>query len=345
MHTPVLRTVNPMKPLPQEARDLSDLSHELLKTMFTEMLRVRLVEEKLASLYPEQEIRSPLHLYLGQEAIAVGVCLNLLPTDYKFGTYRGHGLYVASGGALGAMMAELYGREAGCARGRGGSMHMTAPERGLLGCSAIVGGTVPLAVGAALAASLSGSGRVAAAFFGDGAIDEGVFYESLNFAALKRLPVIFVCENNGYATHSPQHARQPLDNIFRRADIWGFPGIRLSGNDVTAVYRAAREAVRRARSGEGPTLLECRTYRWKEHVGPNADFDLGYRSEEEFAEWRSRCPVETMERLLVGEGLATRDDLRRIAEGISQEIDRSMRFGQMSALPDVNTLADGVYAE
>lgn len=335
-----------MKPLAAHTtHDLSDVSPDLLRTMYTEMLRIRLAEEKLASLYPEQEMRSPLHLYLGEEAIAVGVCLNLLPTDQKFGTYRGHGLYLAAGGDLGAMMAELYGRAGGCARGRGGSMHLAAPERGLLGCSAIVAGTIPLAVGTALAAKLSGSGAVAATFFGDGAIDEGVFYESINFAALKRLPVIFVCENNGYATHSPQRVRQPLDNIFRRAEVWGFPGIRVDGNDVIAVYRAAREAVPRARRGDGPTLLECRTYRWKEHVGPNADFGLGYRSEDEFAEWQNRCPVASMKALLVESGVATRAELDRIEGGIRQQIEASVRFGKLSPVPNVDTLADGVYAE
>lgn len=335
-----------MRPMAEQtSRDLSGLAPELLQAMYREMLRIRLVEERLASLYPAQEIRSPLHLYVGQEAVAVGVCLNLTPSDYKFGTYRGHGLYLAAGGDLNAMMAELYGREEGCARGRGGSMHMTAPDRGLFGCSAIVGGTVPLAVGSALAATLSASGRVAAAFFGDGAVDEGVFYESINFAALKSLPVIFVCENNGYATHSPQNARQPLDNIFRRAEVWGFPGVRVDGNDVTAVYRAAREAVERARDGKGPTLLECRTYRWKEHVGPNPDFDLGYRDEKEFAEWRNRCPIDTLRRTLLESRIATSVDLDRIADEISQEIEGSVRFGQASALPDAATLADDVYAE
>jgi len=335
-----------MRPLAAEtSRDLSGLAPELLQEMYREMLRIRLVEERLASLYPAQEIRSPLHLYVGQEAVAVGVCLNLTPSDYKFGTYRGHGLYLAVGGDLNAMMAELYGREEGCARGRGGSMHMTAPDRGLLGCSAIVGGTVPLAVGTALAAKLSGSGRVAAVFFGDGAVDEGVFYESINFAALKSLPVIFVCENNGYATHSPQHARQPLDNIFRRAEIWGFPGVRVDGSDVIAVYRAARDAVERARDGKGPTLLECRTYRWKEHVGPNPDFDLGYRDEAEFVEWRERCPIETLRQTLLESKIASHADLDHIADEISQEIEESVRFGQASAFPDATILTDDVYAK
>jgi pyruvate dehydrogenase E1 component alpha subunit len=313
--------------------------------MYTEMLRIRLVEEALASLYPQQEIRSPLHLYVGQEAIAVGVCLTLTPTDYVFGTYRGHGIYLAVGGDLGAMMAELYGREGGCARGRGGSMHLTAPERGLLGCSAIVGGTIPLAVGAALAAKLSNSGAVAAAFFGDGAIDEGVFYESINFAALKRLPVIFVCENNGYATHSAQRARQPLDNIFRRAEVWGFPGVRVDGNDVIAVYGAAYEASLRARRGEGPTLLECRTYRWRGHVGPSGDIDLGYRNEDELIAWQQRCPIEHLKALLVERAILTRSDLNRIEGSIRQHLETSLRFGKLSPVPSVETLADGVYAE
>jgi pyruvate dehydrogenase E1 component alpha subunit len=186
---------------------------------------------------------------------------------------------------------------------------------------------------------MAGRGQVAAAFFGDGAVDEGVFYESLNFAALKRLPVLFVCENNGYATHSAQAARQPLDNIYERAEIWGAPGVRVDGNDVTAVYSAARTAVERARAGDGPTLLECRTYRWMEHVGPNTD-----RSRAEFEEWQARCPIRRTRAELLRDGLVTEDELDVVVAGIAAEIDEAVRFGQMSPVAAPETLADAVYA-
>jgi TPP-dependent pyruvate/acetoin dehydrogenase alpha subunit len=324
-------------------KEMENFSSDLLLSLYRQMVRIRLVEEKLIELHPEQEMRSPLHLYIGEEAIAVGVCANLARDDYTLGTYRGHGLYVARGGDLGAMMAELYGKADGCAGGRGGSMHMVDPENGLLGCSAIVGGTIPLAVGAALAGKMRDDGRVAAVFFGDGAADEGVFFESVNFAAVKRLPVLFVCENNGYATHSPQWVRQPQDNIFQRVEAWGVPGVRLDGNDVLAVYQAAHEAVDRARRGEGPTLLECRTYRWKEHVGPNPDF-RGYRSEDELREWMRRCPIAQLRGLMLARRLASDEELVELAAAIRDEVEEAVEFGRLSPFPSVETLEEGVYA-
>ncbi len=251
--------------------------------LYRRMLLLRLAEEKVAALYPQQEMRSPVHLYIGQEAVAAGVCANLKTTDYALGSHRSHGSYLAQGGSLKAMFAELYGRRDGCAAGRGGSMHMVDESVGFLGTSALVGGTIPMAVGAAWSARLRGTDAVAACFFGDAAVEEGVFTESLNLAALHRLPVLFVCENNLYATCTPLAPRQPAAaaEIRRRGEPFGIPGVRVDGNDVLAVHEAAATAVARARKGEGPTLLECMTYRWKGHVGPDADTHLGYRSQVE----------------------------------------------------------------
>ncbi len=317
---------------------------ETLKTLYRSMALIRLAEQKIAELYPEQEIRSPVHLYIGQEAIAAGVCLGVGKEAYLFGTYRGHGIYLARGGSLKAMFAELYGKEAGCCKGRGGSMHLAAPEVGLMGCSAIVGGTIPAAVGAALAARLRKTGHVAVAFFGDGAADEGTLHESMNFAALKKLPVLFVCENNFYATHSPQLARQPLDNLYKRAEVYGMPGVCLDGNDAVEVYLAAERAAARARRGGGPTFMECRTYRWKGHVGPEVDFQLGYRGEAEFEKWRRRDPLALLEGLLRRERWIAGEELQSIHMQIGAQIAEAVQFAKEAPFPEIDGQEGEVYA-
>lgn len=333
-------------PQPQNSNhsSLSGIATAILKAMYVAMVQVRLFEEKVAGVYPEQEIRCPCHLCLGQEAAAVGVCFSLRREDYVFGTHRGHGIYIAKGGDLKPLAAELYGKSTGCAKGKGGSMHVIAPEVGLLGTSSIVGGDIPLAVGAALAARLQENGKVAVAFFGDGAVDEGSFHESLNFASLRKLPVLFVCENNFYATHSHQLARQPSDNIYKRATAYGMPGVRVDGNDVVAVFRAARRAVKRARNGEGPTLLECRTYRWKEHVGPNFDYQLGYRSKEELDMWMERCPLNRYQELLLKAKVISEADVHAIYTHVHSEVDEAIAFAKTSPVPEPDELAEDVYA-
>lgn len=309
------------------------------------MLRIRKVEEKIAALYPQQEMRCPCHLYVGQEAVAAGVCAALTREDYIVGSYRSHGIYLAKGGGLKALLAELYGKVTGVSKGRSGSMQLFAPEVGFLCTSAIVGGPVPIGVGAALAATLRGEDRISAAFFGDGATEEGVFHESMNFASLKKLPVIFICENNFYATYSHQSARQCADNIYERAASYKMPGFRVDGNNVLDVYEAAQEAVKRARGGGGPTLLECRTYRWLEHVGPYPDTHLGYRSEEEVKEWMSRCPIKTFESRLLKEGILTPAKIAEWTAELEKEINDAVSFAQQSPFPSAETVGEGVYAE
>jgi len=262
--------------------------------LYERMLLVRMVEQAIVANYHLREMRSPPHLYMGHEAVAVGVCATLRRSDVVFPYYRSHGWYLAKGGNLDAMMAELHGREAGCSRGWGGSMHLIDLAAGVMGTSAIVAGTISHAAGVALAFRMRRQDAVAAVSFGDGAIEEGVFHETLNFASLRKLPVIFVCENNTYATNTHISERQAQPDIYRHAERFGFPGALVDGNDVFAVQAAAQDAVARARAGEGPTLLELRTYRFFEHCGINEDYDLGYRTIEEGRAWQARDPLKLL---------------------------------------------------
>ena len=320
-----------------------EIPSTILRTMYQTMLKIRNIEEKIAELYPEQEMRCPTHLYIGQEAIATGVCANLRREDYVLGTYRGHGIYLAKGGDMKAMLAELYGKKTGCAKGKGGSMHLVAPEVGFLGTSALVAGCIPLAVGAALGSVMQKDNRVAVVFFGDAATEEGVFHESLNFASLKNLPVIFVCENNFYAVYSHLSARQASDNIYKRAEAHNMPGVRVDGNDVIAVFETAQEAIKQARGGEGPTLIECRTYRWKEHVGPYFDYDLGYRSKEELDEWIEKCPLKRYKEFLLNHHVMSELEMNQIAKQIDDEIEEAVQFAKNSPFPDASELTADVY--
>lgn len=324
--------------------EMDAVSPELKRRLLQAMLRIRGVEERIAVLYAEQEMRCPCHLAIGQEAVAAGTCAALEPEDALFGTYRGHGLYLAKGGDLKALIAELYGKDTGCTRGRGGSMQLAAPEVGFICASALVGATIPMAVGAALSAVRRRTRQVSAVVFGDGATEEGVFHESLNFASLKRLPVVFVCENNFYACYTHQRARQAADNIFQRAAAYAMPGLRIDGNDVLAVYDAVGHAVARARAGQGPSLIECRTYRWREHVGPNDDTALGYRSREEVERWKARCPVKRLAEHLEAEGRLTPAQLAQWSAEVTRELDDAVVFAQQSSFPPVGDLASGLYA-
>src|SRR5215469_7287442 len=267
------------------------------------MLRIRLVEEGIAERYAEQQMRCPVHLCIGQEAVAAGVCDLLAADDQAMSTHRAHGHYLAKGGSLPAMLAEMYGKATGCASGMGGSMHLIDLEAGFLGAAPIVGSTIPIAVGVAFGSVLRGENRVVTAFFGEGATEEGAFHEALNFAALKRLPVLFVCENNLYSVYSPLSARQPAGrDLFRLAASHGIESRQGDGNDVGAVHAMTGEALEHIRSGAGPAFLEFGTYRWREHCGPNYDNQIGYRSEEEFQRWRALCPIERWHKRGLSEG-------------------------------------------
>ncbi|MDD5217977.1 MAG: thiamine pyrophosphate-dependent dehydrogenase E1 component subunit alpha [Candidatus Omnitrophica bacterium] len=318
-------------------------SKEILLELYRRMLLIREVEEKIVQVYPQQEIRCPTHLSIGQEAAASGVTTALRRDDYVFGTHRCHSHYLAKGGDLKQMFSELYGRANGCAKGKGGSMHLVDPSQGMMGSSAIVGGTIPLAAGAALAAKMQGTDRVAVAFFGDGATEEGVFHESLNFAALKKLPVIFVCENNFFATHTPLSARQVIASIADHGKIYGVPGAAVEGVNVIDVYQTAAEMVARARTGGGPSILECRAYRWKEHVGHNYDFHLGYRTKEELDAWINRCPVCFIEKLFLEKKLVSENELGGIRASIRGAIDDAIAFAKASPFPEPEDMMTEIY--
>jgi len=316
-----------------------------LKNLFYEMSRIRAVEEKIAELYPEQEMRCPVHLCIGQEAVAAGVCAHLSRSDYVLSSHRSHGHYLAKGGNLKAMMAELYGKATGCSNGKGGSMHLVDLDAGYLGATPIVGSTIPIAVGAALGSLMRGDQRVTAVFFGEGATEEGVFHESINFAVLKKLPILFICENNLYSVYSPLSVRQPEGReVFHQAQSYGIESLQGDGNDVVGVHSMAREAVEKARRGGGPTFLELKTYRWREHCGPNYDNDLGYRTDREFQEWKKRCPVERMRRQLNQDYKLPNEEIEEIVKPLKGEIEEAVLFAKKSPFPPLDLMMDHVYA-
>src|SRR6185503_20649585 len=241
--------------------------------IYRKLQLIRRAEEEIARIYPSDKIKSPVHLSFGQEAAAVGICDPLRPDDIVSGTYRSHAAYIAKGGDLPAMFAELYGKDTGCARGKGGSMHIVGMDQHILGTSAVVGTTVPIALGYSLALQGEGKSRLAVAFFGDGATEEGVFSESVNFAALHKLPVLFVCENNGYAIHTPISKRWATTRLCERVSTYGIPTHQVRDSNVLALWQFASDAYAGLRQGSGPVFIECHTYRWKEHVGPGEDYD------------------------------------------------------------------------
>jgi len=321
----------------------NEIAHEILLKLLRTMLLIRKFEEKIIDVYPDQDMKTPVHLCIGQEAVAAGVCANLVKDDYLFTTHRSHGHCLAKGADPGKLFAEFYGRIDGYCKGKGGSMHFAVPEIGIMGTSAIVGGGIPLGVGTALASRMKGDGKISAVFFGDGAVDEGVFHESLNFASLKKLPVIFVCENNFYSVNSHISKRQPHDNIAKRAQSYEMPGIQINGNDVVAVYRASEEAVNRIKNKDGPTLIECRTYRWKEHVGYDCDYEKGCRPKEELIDWVAKCPVESFKKKLIEEGLLSEESFRTISEKMDADLTRAMKWAKKSPYPDKETVLSDVY--
>jgi pyruvate dehydrogenase E1 component alpha subunit len=301
------------------------------------MLRIRKTEEAIAQMSERGEARCPCHLSIGQEAIAAGVCAALGAEDTIWGGHRSHGHYLAKGGSLEGLFAEVLGKATGCAGGRGGSMHLMDTEQGIPGTVPIVAGTVPLAAGAALAYKLRGETRVAVAFFGDGALEEGSVHETLNLAALYRLPMIFVCENNLYSSHLHWTERRVADNLDQAGAFHSVPSQRVDGNQVDAVYNAAQEAVVRARLAAGPSFLECRTFRWRGHVGASSDEDVGVRRRGELAEWLAHDPVQWAEDKLAM-------DLEPHRAAIDQEISRALDAARRATAPDPQRAREHVCA-
>lgn len=315
-------------------------------SLYYDMLRIRMVEEAIVKHYPEQQMRCPVHLCIGQEAIAVGVCANLTKEDYVMSNHRSHGHYLAKGGNLEAMLAEIYGKSTGCSGGKGGSMHLVDLSVNILGTTPIVAGIIPVATGVAFGAVMKDEDRVTVVFFGDAATEEGVFCESLNFAALKKLPIIFVCENNFYSVYSPLSVRQSegRDNL-SIARAYGVSSDKCYGNDVVAVHQLAKNAVSHARKGLGPFFLEFDTYRWREHCGPAYDNDIGYRTEKEFQKWYKQCPIDSYEKSLINDGITNEQQIKEYKLNIQSEIDEAVIFAKESPFPDVDQINSNVYAE
>jgi TPP-dependent pyruvate/acetoin dehydrogenase alpha subunit len=307
---------------------------------FRSLYRIRRVEEEVAKVYPTDKVKSPVHLSIGQEAVSVGVCEALRRDDIVFGTYRGHATYLAKGGDLKKMVAELYGKDTGCARGKGGSMHLIDVGVGVMGASAVVGTTIPQSAGYAYALKLQGKDSVVATFFGDGATDEGAFHESLNFAALKRVPLIFICENNQYSIHAHQRTRHPVEDIAGRARAHGIPAERIEDNDVLKIYERVSAAAEGMRGNDsGPRFFECMTYRWKEHVGPNDDYHYGYREWSEAKPWMEGDQVNRLG------GMLEPAERKRIEEEVEAEIKEAFEFAESSPFPADEELYTDMFDE
>lgn len=314
-------------------------AQEDVAKIYRSLYLIRSVEREVARIYPTDKIKSPVHLSIGQEAASVAVCSLLEHDDVVYGTYRGHALYLAKGGDLNAMVAELYGKATGCAKGKGGSMHLIDVAAGVMGTSAVVGTTIPHAAGHALAFQMRRKPQVVVCFLGDGAVEEGVFHETMNFAALKKLPVLFVCENNLYAIHAPLATRQSTA-IAERVRSYGIPSVRIDDGDPWKIRSTVAPWIESMRRGQGgPYFVECVAYRWLEHVGPNEDFKAGYRSLAEAEPWYACDPLAAIGRQL--------DEQQRTAieREVTGRLEEAFAFAERSPFPDVDQLHTHVYKE
>lgn len=308
-----------------------------LESIYRSLYRIRRVEEKIIEVYSSDAIKSPVHLSIGQESVAVGVCSVLKPGDIAFGTYRGHALYLAKGGDLKRMIAELYGKRDGSAGGKAGSMHLIDIGVGMMGTSAIVATTVPQAVGYAFALKSRKSKSIVVSFFGEGAMDEGVSYESLNFAALRKLPILFICENNHYAIYSHVRDRMPEPNPCERASVFKIPAQKIEHGDTFKIRAASEKAADEIRAGGGPRFIECMTYRWRDHVGPDEDRRWKYRSDAELDHWIKRDEIARIGGMLDG------DARRAIERAVDSEIVEAFAFAEKSSFPDAGELGTNVF--
>lgn len=316
-----------------------------LREMFYSMLRIRRIEEAIEARYHEDEMKTPIHLVIGQEAVSVGVCEAMLKSDLLFCGHRTHGAYLAKGGNLNAMLAELYCRATGCAGSKGGSMHLIDKDVGMAGSSAIVAGIVPIAAGAAFAAKYRHEDVVICAMFGDAAVEEGAMWETINFAVLKKLPIVFVCENNFYSVFTPLDERQPNVEIYSKAEAFGMPARAIDGTNVLEVCDAMTEAVERARCGAGPSFLECKVYRWRGHGGAGDDSAKGYRDAAEVMDWQTHCPVAIYGEFLSKKDILRNRDIEEFEAHIQNEIDAAFTYARNSALPTQDDLWRHVYSD
>jgi len=317
------------------------VSNDQMIEMLRTMTRIRQFETRVQEFFAAGKIPGFVHLYIGEEAVATGACGTLGATDYITSTHRGHGHLIAKGGDLKLMMAEIFGRRTGYCKGKGGSMHIAAVELGILGANGIVGGGGPIANGAALAAKYRGTDQVVVCFFGDGASNQGTTQEALNLASAWKLPVVFVNENNGYGISCPTCKSMAVADIADRAAAYDIPGVVVDGNDVLAVYEAVAEAVKRARSGAGPSLIECKTYRWRGHFEGDA---CVYRDDQELADWVKKDPLQRFENKLLADGLLDAAKVESIRQEVARELDAAVAFAEQSPLPEAAEVLEDVYA-
>lgn len=319
--------------------------HIPCRDLLFQMKRLRGLEESIAERYPEGRMRCPVHLSTGQEAVSAAVGLTLRPTDLAVSGHRAHTHYLGKGGSMQRMLAEIYGKASGCSRGKGGSMHLIDESVGFKGSTAIVGGTVPVGTGLGLSIRRRGSDQVACVFLGDAVVEEGVFFESVNFAVLHRLPVLYVCENNLFSVYSPLAVRQPAGReIHRMVAGLGISTATGDGNDPEAVYTICLDAVAGIRGGRGPVFVEFATYRWREHCGPHFDNDIGYRTEEEFLAWKERDPIANYQRRLVDRGVVSVSDVAAMDRAVENEVAAAFAFAESSPFPNSKTATDDVYS-
>jgi len=310
------------------------------------MKRIRFTEETIAERYPQQEMRCPTHLCTGQEAVPAAVGLALRKSDFVVSTHRAHGHYLGKGGDLNKMIAEIYGKATGCSAGKGGSMHLIDQRVGFMGSTAIVGGTIPVGVGLGLSIALKGTDQISCVFLGDGASEEGVFYESLNFSALKNLPVLFICENNFYSVYSSLKSRQPFGRkLSDLAKAIGVPSQHGDGNDAIDIFLQVDAVVKEIRAGNGPRFIEFFTYRWREHCGPNFDNDIGYRSQDEFLEWKEKDPCVLLAQSLVNEKGIDKMALERMDHSIMVEIETAFELAKNANFPGPEEICHGLFKD
>ena len=319
------------------------ITDEVLLDMHRRMVRIRVFEETAGKMMENGKIPGALHLYVGEEAVAAGVMVHLSDQDYITSTHRGHGHLIAKGGEFKYMFAELFGKVTGYCKGKGGSMHVSNLEIGMLGANGIVAAGTTIAMGAAFSCKFKKTDNVTVCFFGDGASNEGSFHEAANMAGLYKLPCIYVCENNGYGEFTPQANHQPIVDVADRAPGYGMPGVVVDGMDTVAVYEAAGEAIERARRGDGPTLLECKTYRYYDHVGVRG-MGLRYRTDEEVEQWRRKDPIDTFEARLAEQGILSPEAAQAVHDETQAEVDAGIEFAEASPYPDPASVIEDVYA-
>ena len=328
----------------KSAKKRSGPSDKTLKELHLKMVRIRRFEENAGRMMEDGKIPGALHLYVGEEAVASGVMQHLSNEDQITSTHRGHGHLVAKGGEFKPMYAELFGRATGYCGGKGGSMHISNMDLGMLGANGIVGGGPPIAMGAAFSNKFRGTNNVTVSFFGDGASNEGSVHEAANMAALYKLPCVFICENNGYGEYTAQANHQAIVDVADRAAGYGMPGVIVDGMDVMAVYEAAGEAIDRARNGRGPTLVECKTYRYYDHVGIRG-MGMNYRTDEEIEAWKKRDAIENFEKRLIQLGVMTRKQVQAVHDKVLKDVEEAIEYANDSPYPDPSVLLDNVYFE